>query len=69
MLYATGLTLGFGAKVPIVLPNNFLCVQQKKETHSDLQQLEGGCVNDDRILIYGWSIPFTFSLLCLNLMQ
>jgi len=39
----------FGAKVPIVLPNIFLCVQQKKETHSGLQQLEGGCVNDDRI--------------------
>jgi len=31
----------------------FLCVQQKKETHTGLQQL----VNDDRIFIFGWSIP------------
>jgi len=30
-----------GAKVPIVLQNIFLCVQQKKETHTGLQQLEG----------------------------
>jgi len=30
-----------GAKVPIVLQNIFLCVQQKKETHKGLQQLEG----------------------------
>jgi len=29
-----------GAKVPIVLQNIFLCVQQKKETHTGLQQLE-----------------------------
>jgi len=28
-----------GAKVPIVLQNIFLCVQQKKETHTGLQQL------------------------------
>jgi len=30
-----------GAKVPIVLHNIFLCVQEKKETHTGLQQLEG----------------------------
>jgi len=32
-----------GAKqlVPIVLQNIFICVQQKKETHTGLQQLEG----------------------------
>jgi len=30
-----------GAKVPIVLQNIFLCVQQKKETHRGLKQLEG----------------------------
>jgi len=33
-----------GAKqllVPIVLQNIFLCVLQKKETHTGLQQLEG----------------------------
>jgi len=30
-----------GVKVPIVLQNIFLCVQQKKETHTGLQQLEG----------------------------
>jgi len=30
-----------GAKVPMVLQNIFLCVQQKKETHTGLQQLEG----------------------------
>jgi len=30
-----------GAKVPIVLQNIFLCVQQKKETHTGLQKLEG----------------------------
>jgi len=29
-----------GAKVPIV-QNIFLCVQQKKETHTGSQQLEG----------------------------
>jgi len=40
-----------GAKVPIVFYNFFLCVQQKKETHTGLQQL-------DRISIFGWSIPF-----------
>jgi len=27
--------------VPIVLQNIFLCVQQKKETYTGLQQLEG----------------------------
>jgi len=27
--------------VPIILQNIFLCVQQKKETHTGLQQLEG----------------------------
>jgi len=26
--------------VPIVLQNTFVCVQQKKETHTGLQQLE-----------------------------
>jgi len=30
-----------GAKVPIVLQNNFLCVHQKKETHTSLQQRKG----------------------------
>jgi len=30
-----------GAKVQIVLQNIFLCVQQKKDTHTGLQQLEG----------------------------
>jgi len=30
-----------GSKVPIVLLNIFLCAQQKKETHTGLQQLEG----------------------------
>jgi len=30
-----------GVKVPIVLQNILLCVQQKKETHTGLQQLEG----------------------------
>jgi len=30
-----------GAKVPMVLQNIFHCVQQKKETHTGLQQLEG----------------------------
>jgi len=30
-----------GAKVTIVLQNISLCVQQKKETHTGLQQLEG----------------------------
>jgi len=30
-----------GAKVPICLQNILLCVQQKKETHTGLQQLEG----------------------------
>jgi len=45
-----------GAKVPIVLQNIFLCVQQKKETQTGLQQLEGE-VNDDTIFIFGWSIP------------
>jgi len=29
-----------GAKVPIVLQHFFLCVQQKKETHTGLQQVE-----------------------------
>jgi len=29
------------AKVPIVLQNIFLCVQQKKESHTGLQKLEG----------------------------
>jgi len=29
-----------GVKVPIVLQNIFLCVQQKKETHTGLQQLD-----------------------------
>jgi len=28
-------------KAPVVLQNIFLCVQQKKETHTGLQQLEG----------------------------
>jgi len=27
--------------VPVVLQNILLCVQQKKETHTDLEQLEG----------------------------
>jgi len=31
----------YGSKVPIVLLNIFLCAQQKKETHTGLQQLEG----------------------------
>jgi len=30
-----------GANVPIVLQNIFLCVHQKKEIHTGLQQLEG----------------------------
>jgi len=30
-----------GAKVPIVLQNILLCVQQKKENHTGLQQLKG----------------------------
>jgi len=30
-----------GAKVPIVHQNIFLCVPQKKETYTGLQQLEG----------------------------
>jgi len=35
--------------VPIIFQNIFLCVQQKKETR--------GWVNDDRIFIFGWSLP------------
>jgi len=38
-----------GAKVPIVLQNIFLCVQQKKVETC-------GSVNDDRICIFGWSL-------------
>jgi len=30
-----------GAKVPIVLQNIFLCVHQKREINTGLQQLEG----------------------------
>jgi len=35
-----------------------LCVQQKKETPTGLQQSKWvSRVNDDRIFIFGWSIP------------
>jgi len=47
-----------GAKVPIVLKNIFFCVQQKKETHKGLKQLEGEN-------FHFWVYP-TFQLNCMK---
>ncbi len=37
-----------------ILQNILFCVQQKKETHTSV-----GWVNDDRIVISGWTIDLT----------
>ncbi len=39
-----------------ILQNIFLCVQQNKDIHTGLELLKGW-VNDDRIVIFGWTIP------------
>ncbi len=38
-----------------ILQNIFLCVQLNKDIHTGLELL--GWVNDDRIFIFGWTIP------------
>jgi len=43
--------------LPIILQIIRFCVQQKKETHTGLEQL--GQLKDDRIFIFGSTIPLT----------
>ncbi len=48
-----------------ILQNIFLCVQQNKDIHTGLELLEEW-VNDDRIFIFGWTIPLNFWLQIMN---